>query len=145
MKKLAFAVTVMVLACYSVALAQPPGGGGGFQRMTVEERVENVLKSAKSLKLDNVKQDSVKAIFTDFYQTQQTQMDAIRNSGQRPDMQAMREASEKMAAARDARLKAVLSEDEWKQWEKKVSPNLNQRPGGGPGGRPGGPGGSNQF
>ncbi|WP_126972114.1 hypothetical protein [Gynurincola endophyticus] len=138
MKKFAFILVATVFTSMSVLMAQPGGG----QRMTVEQRVDNVIKEAKSLKLDAVKTDSVKAIFTEFYQTQQTQMEAIRNSGQRPDFETMRANNEKLSGERDNRLKAVLTADEWKQWEKKVAPSLNQRPGGGRPGGPGGPGGN---
>lgn len=138
MKKFAFLMMATVFSV-SALMAQPPGGG---QRLTVEQRVDNVLKEAKSLNLDAAKIDSVKAIFTQYYTTQQTQMEAIRNSGQRPDMETMRANNEKLSGERDTRLKAILTADEWKQWEKKVAPGLNQRPGGGRAGGPGGPRGN---
>lgn len=136
MKKIAIVLIATIFIQLS-GYAQPGMGG---PRMTIEERVDNVLRSAKSLKLDDVKKDSVKAIFTEFYTNQQKQMEAIRSSGQRPDFETLRANNEKVSAERDARIKAVLSEEEWKQWEKKVAPTLNQRMGG-QGGRPGGPGG----
>lgn len=128
MKKFLF-LALMLSAVTGVALAQ--GGGGGFQRRTVEERVKIVhdkLDSAFKPAADKFKEIDV--IFTDFYKAQDKMREEMMGGGERPDPQVMREKMQGMATERDDKLKKVLTEDQFKKWKEEIEPSMRPQRGG---------------
>ena len=93
----------------------------GFQRRTVEERVQSAMeKISDPLKLDQSQKDKTNAILTDFYKTQDKMREDARASGTRPD----RSVFEKMTNNRDEKLKAIFSEDQFKKFKDEIEPSL---------------------
>jgi hypothetical protein len=93
----------------------------GMQRRTVEERVQAAMtKLTDSLKLDQAEQDKTKAVFTDYYTTQNKMREDARASGNRPD----RSVFEKMMNDRDEKLKAIFTEEQYKKYKDEVEATL---------------------
>jgi len=130
MKKTILMMLVLITGSIA-AMAQ----GGGFQRRTVEERVKDVMDKMSPLKLDKDKTAMVDSIFTDFYKTQDKAMEEARSSGSF-DRDAMQAKRREMMEARDAKLKKVLTEEEFKKFKDDIEPSMRpQRQGGGGGNR----------
>ena len=108
---------------------------GGFQRRTVEERVKSVHEKLDSaFKLEAAKMTQVDSIFTNFYKTADAAMDEMRASGNF-DRDARMAKNLELAAARDEKLKKVLTEDQMKIWKDSIEPSMrpqrgNRPPGG---------------
>ena len=104
-----------------------------FQRRTPEERVQAVhAKLDSAFKLDADKLKQVDEIFLNSYKEQDKKMDELRAAGQ-PDRDAMMAAREKIVTERDAKLKAILTEEQMKTWKDQIEPTLRpQRPNGAP-------------
>ncbi|MEI9911322.1 MAG: hypothetical protein WDO71_17660 [Bacteroidota bacterium] len=131
MKKMLFVFTAILLA--GIATVNAQGGGNGFQRPPIAERVKTVLEKLEPFKLDEAKKVQVDSIFTQAYRTQDAKRDEMRASGSQ-DRDAMRAEMQKVTADRDDKLKKVLTEDQFKEWKEKIEPSLRpQRPGGGNG------------
>ncbi len=93
----------------------------GFQRKTVEERVQSAMeKISDSLKLDKSQQDKTSAVLNDFYKAQDKMREDARASGNRPD----RSEFEKMTNDRDEKLKGIFNEDQFKKFKDDVEPSL---------------------
>lgn len=103
----------------------------GYQRKTVEERVQSAMqKISDPLKLDKDEQDKTTAVLTDFYKQQDKMRQGSRASGTRPD----RSVFEKMSNDRDDKLKAIFTEDQYKKFKDEVEPSMRpQRQGNGQG------------
>ena len=101
----------------------------GFQRKTVEERVQSAMeKVSDPLKLDKDQQDKTNAVFMDFYKEQDKMREDARASGNRPD----RSVFEKMTNDRDEKLKAIFNDDQFKKFKNEVEPSMRpQRRNGG--------------
>ena len=109
-------------------------GGGNFQRRTPEERLKMVHdKLDSAFKLDAAKMAQADEVFLNFYKDSDKKMDEIRSGGGgREEMMAARQ---KLVEERDAKLKAVLTEDQMKIWKEQIEPSMRpQRPAGGGGG-----------
>lgn len=105
--------------------------GGGYQRPPIAERVKTVLEKIESFKLDDAKKAQADSIFTEAYKAQDAKREELRAAGS-PDREKMREEMQKIAAARDEKLKKVFSEEQFKEWKDKIEPSLRpQRQGGG--------------
>ena len=108
---------------------------GGFQRRTVEERVKSVHEKIDSaFKLDAAKLAQVDVIFTDSYKASDAAMDEMRSSGSF-DRDAWRTKQQDFAAARNEKLKAILTADQMKTWTDTIEPSMrpqrgNRPPGG---------------
>jgi len=125
----------ILAACFSLVLAVAANAQGGFQRRTVEERVQIVHQKIDSaFKPGAEVLTKVDAAFKTYYTEQDKIMAESRGEGQRPDMDALRKKMEPLTEARDKELKAVLTEDQFKKFKDEIEPSLRQR-------RPGGPGG----
>jgi len=124
-------VLMAFAAMLSITVANAQGGGG--QRMTPEERIKFTIEKMEPLKLDADTETKAVVIITDFVNGQQKAMDEVRaNGGDREAMQAKRK---EFADARDAKLKAIFTEAQMKQWKDEIEPSLRpQRPAGGGGG-----------
>lgn len=115
-------------AMFSITAANAQGGGG--PRMTPEERIKFTIEKMAPLKLDADTKAKADAIITDYVNGQQKAMDEIRTSG--GDREAMMAKRKEFSDARDVKLKAILTEAQYKQWKDEVEPSLRpQRQGGG--------------
>lgn len=105
---------------------------GGGQRMSPEDRIKFIIEKMAPLKLDDATKAKADMIIADFVNTQQKATDEIRaNGGDRDAMMAKRK---ELSDARDAKLKAIFTEAQMKQWKDEIEPSLRpQRPAGGGG------------
>lgn len=108
MKKIAI-LTLLVFSASIVALkAQGPQPG---ERPSIEDMVERTVTDlAKEMTLTDKEQTSIKEIFTSFF----TEMDELHESNEKPDMTKFKELEGK----RDEKIKALLSEDNYKSYLK---------------------------
>jgi periplasmic protein CpxP/Spy len=98
---------------------------GGFPRRTPEERLKPIHQKIDSaFKLDAAKLVQVDNIFLDAFKDQDKQMEELRAGGAQPDREAMRAIREKAIAARDEKLKAILTEAQMKTWKDQIEPSL---------------------
>lgn len=125
-------VLMAFAAMFSVTAVNAQGGGG--QRMSPEEKIKMTIEKMVSLKLDADTKVKADAIITEYVNGQQKAMDEIRaNGGDRDAMQVKRK---ELSDARDARLKAIFTEAQMKQWKDEIEPSMRpQRPPGGGGGK----------
>lgn len=112
---------MMIVALFFATTTATNAQQQGFQRRTVEERVQSAIeKISDPLKLDKDQQDKTTAILTDFYKKQDKMREDARASGNRPD----RSEIEKMANDRDEQLKGVFNEDQFKKFKDEVEPSM---------------------
>ncbi|MDP4262713.1 MAG: hypothetical protein Q8941_09300 [Bacteroidota bacterium] len=130
MKKRFLLFTGILLTCTMMLNAQ--GGGGGFQRRTVEERVKTVHQKIDSaFKLDAAKLTQVDSVFANYYRSTDKLREELMAGG--GDRSAMREKMQPLTDARDKELRVVLGDDNFKKWKDEIEPSM-RRPGGGQGG-----------
>jgi len=123
MKKKILLSAIVLFLGITISNAQD-GGGGGFQHQTVQQRVSNAMSKVTSLNLDAATTTKVDSIFTDFYTAQQNLM----SSG--GDRDAMRQQRQQLSADRDAKLKAILTDDQYNKWTNDIEPSLRPQRGG---------------
>lgn len=135
-------VLTIAISLSGAAFAQP---GGGFQRMTIEERVarmHNKLDSAFKLGPEIFK--VLDTALTVLYKQQDAKRQELMAGGPGSiDRETMQAEMKKFSDAQDEILKAVLNKDQYEIWKEKIQPSMRpQRPqgGGGFGGPPGGGG-----
>ncbi len=122
---------MVIAAMFSFTAATAQGGGG--QRMTPEERIKFTIEKMAPLKLDADTKTKADVIIADYINGQQKAMDEVRASG--GDREAMMAKRKEFTDARDAKLKAIFTEAQMKQWKDEIEPSLRpQRPAGGGGG-----------
>jgi hypothetical protein len=104
--------------------------GGGFQRRTVEERVQTIHQKIDSaFKLDAAKLTQVDSLFANYYRsTDKAREDFMASGG---DRSAMREKMQPYTDARDKELKGILGDENFKTWKEVIEPSM-RRPGGPP-------------
>lgn len=140
MKQTVFLIMLFVAVSFST-YAQGPGGQVGMRR-TVEERVKMVHnKYDSTFKFDAAKQAKVDTAYATLYRAQNKMFEEMREGGGTPDRDAMREKMQKLNDEKDATLKSVLTDAEFKKVKEELEPSM--RPQRGPGGQ-GGPGGGGQ-
>ncbi|HMR90782.1 MAG TPA: hypothetical protein PKC69_00640 [Chitinophagaceae bacterium] len=128
MKRKSILFFAIMIAFAFTAQAQ----GGGFQRRTVEERVKIAHdKIDSAFKLEAAKLTKVDEAFTTYYKDQDKAMQEMMSGGERPNREAMQEKLKPITEARDAALKAVLNDDQYKKWKEEIEPSLMPRRGGG--------------
>jgi periplasmic protein CpxP/Spy len=114
-------VLMAFAAMFSITAVHAQGGGG--QRQTPEERTKATIEKAKT-----------EVIIADYFNTQQKTMEEMRAGGSF-DREAWGVKRKELADARDAKLKAIFTEAQMKQWKDEIEPSLRpQRQGGGGGG-----------
>lgn len=114
-----------------MSLAQP--GGGGFQRQTVEQRVEAIhhkLDSAFQLAPDKLA--SLDTALTVLFKAQDAKMQELFSGGNM-DREVMMAERKKYTDARDEMIKAMLTDEQYTIWKEKILPTM-QGAGRGPGG-----------
>src|SRR5262245_44751062 len=105
MKKTLLLFAAALLAGTIAVKAQ--GGGGNFQRRTVEERVQTIhQKMDSAFKLDKAKLTQIDSVFANFYRSSDKVREELMNSGgDRSTMrQQMQEKTQPLADARDKEL-----------------------------------------
>lgn len=122
-KEMALSV-VALFASITFAVAQAPGGSGGGQRITVEERIKALNDKLADLKLDDDKLAKTDSVFTAYYADMQKQRDDMRAAGAPPDRDAMRDKMLKMNIDRDEKLKIIFTDDQFKKWKSDIEPAL---------------------
>lgn len=144
MKKLLFVFSFTILSLTAV-MAQPPGGGGGFQRRTPAERVAVIHQKLDSaFKLDAVRLALIDTTLTVLYKKQDARMLEIREAamaGERPDPEALREEMKKYNDAQEEIIKAVLTAEQFTIWKDQILPAMRPARPMGMGGGGGGGGG----
>ena len=121
---------VFALSCIAAVKAQP-----GFQRKTVEERVKAVHEKLDSaFKPAAAKLVEIDSIFTSYYKTSDAAREEMMASGNM-DRDAMRAKMQEFAAARDEKLKKVLTEEQMKTWKDTIEPSMRPQRGNRPPGQ----------
>jgi protein CpxP len=109
---------------------------GGYQRRTVEERVQIIQQKLDSaFKLDKAKLAEADSVFANFYRSTDKMRDEMMSAGGQPDFQAMREKMQPLIDERDKKLQGILTQDQFKTWKDQIEPSLRQRRQGGGGRR----------
>jgi periplasmic protein CpxP/Spy len=96
----------------------------GFQRKTVEERVKETMDKIADFKLDKANSDKADSTFTTFYRAQQKMMEDMMAGGGQVDRDAMRAGRQKLADERDAQLKLIFTDDQYKKWKDEIEPSM---------------------
>ena len=105
---------------------------GGFQRRTVEERVQIVQQKLDSaFKLDKTKLADADSAFANYYRASDKVRDEMVSGGGQPDFQATREKMQPFMDERDKKMQGILSEDQYKTWKEQIEPSLRPRRQGG--------------
>ena len=125
-------MSLMLLAIFAIAVASY--AQGGFQRPSIEDRVKRVhTKIDSAFKLDAAKLAATDSTFAGYYRAQDAKRDELRASGS-TDRDAMMAEMKKLTDARDEKLKAILTEEQFKIWKEQIEPSMRpQRPPGGGG------------
>lgn len=125
MKKLLM-ICGLMLGIAGFANAQQ-GGGQGRMMMKPEERVKQL---DEKLKLSDDQKTKLTAVFT----AQAESMKKFREEMQGGDRDAMREKMQKMRAENDAKVTAVLTDDQkktYEAWQKEMRAEMEKRRQGG--------------
>ncbi|MFS8082588.1 MAG: hypothetical protein ACMG51_03985 [Ginsengibacter sp.] len=91
-----------------------------YQRPSVEERVKGIMEKMAPLTLDAAQTTKTDSVFTQFYRMQNNMMDSIRATGERPD----RSVFEKVMNDRDAKLKGIFTDAQYKKYKDEVEATL---------------------
>jgi hypothetical protein len=101
---------------------------GGFQRRTVEERVQIIQQKLDSaFKLDKTKLADADSAFANYYRATDKMRDEMMGGGGQPDFQAMREKMQPLMDERDKKLQGILTTDQFKTWKEQIEPSLRPR------------------
>ena len=108
---------------------------GGFQRRTVEERVQAVQQKLDSaFKLDKTKLADADSAFANYYRSADKLREEMMSAGGQPDFQAFREKTQPLMDERDKKLQTILTADQYKTWKDTIEPSMRpHRPNGGGG------------
>ena len=124
-------VLMALAATVSIATVNAQGGSG--QRQTPEEMAKGTIEKMTPLHFDADAKAKADAIIADYFKTSQTARDEMRAGGSF-DREAWGVKRKELADARDAKLKAIFTADQMKQWIEVIEPSTRpQRPPGGGG------------
>ena len=127
MKKQILLAAIAAVFSFTAANAQ---GGGNFQRKTPEERLKPIHEKIDSaFKLDAATMKTVDEIFLNSFKDQDKKMDELRAGGGQIDRDAMMAARKQMNDDRDAKLKALLTEEHMKVWKDTIEPSTRPQRG----------------
>ena len=94
----------------------------GFQRRTIEERVKMIMdRISDSLQLSAPQQTDAAQTFTEFYKA----MEKLRE-GMAPGTRPERSDFEKIMTDRDAKLKAIFTEQQYKKYKEELEPAMRR-------------------
>lgn len=130
MKKITIALVLLLTAGIVSSYAQ-----GGFRR-TVEEKVKTVHdKMDSAFKLNPDILTRVDSIFTTYYKaTDKVREEIFAGGGGQGAFQQMQEKNKPHIEERDAKLKPLIGDENFKIWKEQIEPTLRPgRPGGGRG------------
>ncbi len=106
-----------------------------FQRRTVEERVKSIHEKMDSaFKPEASKLVLIDSVFANYYRTTDKAREEMTAAGN-TDRDAMRAKMQEFATERDNKLKAILTEEQMKQWKEVIEPSMRRPRGGGGGGQ----------
>jgi hypothetical protein len=115
--KLGLLLVLLFAGIFSIQAQQQ-----GFQRRTVEERVKMTMdKISDSLQLSAPQQTDATKAFTDYYNA----MEKLRE-GMAPGTRPERADFEKIMADRDAKLKVVFTEQQYKKFKEDLEPAMRR-------------------
>ena len=124
MKRMIILVALFIFMGGVTAFAQ---GGGGFQRRTVEERVQMIhQKMDSAFKLDKAKLTEVDSTFAGYYRAQDKVRDEMMAGGGQMDRDAMRAKMQPLTDDRDKKLQGILTADQYKTWKDVVEPSMRR-------------------
>jgi hypothetical protein len=119
-------ITLMISSF--VLLAAISNAQGGFQRRTVEERVQIAQQKFDSaFKLDKAKLSETDSVFANYYRAQDKVREDMMSGGGQPDFHAMREKMQPLMDDRDKKLQGILTADQYKTWKDEIEPSLRPR------------------
>lgn len=131
MKQKFFMTLCFLLGAAIVSFAQ---GGGGFQRLTVEERVKRAHEKIDSaFKPGAETMAKIDTMFKYYFIGADAIRQEMMSGGGLPDFQAMQEKMKPLNEAKDNQMKAYLGEENFIIYKEKIEPMILRRPGG-PGG-----------
>lgn len=127
-------MSLILLASFAIAASVNAQPGGGFTRMTAEERAARVHQKLDSaFKLDAATLSKVDTALTALYKAQDEKRQELMAGGTM-DREAMQAEMKKFSDAQGEILKAVLDKDQYEIWKEKIAPSMRpQRPPGGGG------------
>ncbi len=132
MKKQIGITAIAVVFCFSGLKVTAQGG---FQRRTVEERVKAIHEKLDSaFKPEASKMVEIDSAFTVYYKASDAAREEMMASGNM-DRDAMRAKMQEFAAARDEKLKKILTEDQMKIWKETIEPSMRPQRGNRPPGQ----------
>jgi len=124
-KKMKIKLGLLVIVMFAGVITASAQGGGGFQRRTPEERTKRVVDTLNTVfKLDNTVSGQVQTAFMDYYKEQDKLRESMMNGGDRATIQP---AMQKLSEDRDAKLKKILSEDQFKKFKEEIEPAIMPR------------------
>ena len=127
-------IILMISSFLLVAIAV--NAQGGFQRRTVEERVQMVQQKLDSaFKLDKTKLADADSAFANYYRATDKLRDEMMSGGGQFDRQAFMDKVQPLTDERDKKLQTILTADQFKTWKEQIEPSMRGRRQGGGGNR----------
>lgn len=125
--KMVFVISFFIFGAITV------NAQGGFQRRTVEERLQIVNQKLDSaFKLDKTKLTDADSAFANFYRGTDKLREDMMSGGGQFDRQAFMDKVQPLMDERDKKLQTILTADQFKTWKEAIEPSMRQRrPGGG--------------
>ncbi len=109
-------ISMMLMLVFALSFA----ASAQMQRMSIEDRVKMTMEKLTPLNLNADQQQKTQTAFTDYYKSTQKIMQDARDKGERPD----RSVFQKAADDRDAALKNIFTEDQYKKFKDEVEATL---------------------
>ena len=118
MKKQFLLFVAVTLFSFSSLMAQDAARA----RQTPEERTKATMERMAQFDLTGPTRTSVESIFTDFFKSLQAAQQEFRTTG--ADRTVFMEKRKQLAGERDAKLKQILSEEQYSKWISEIEPSL---------------------